>query len=142
MTNEEIFNKLSDVKKGKYISLKKSKDLGCGVKKISDIVIRLGVVFKNMKVNEGRTDFGPLPWGHWVEGYEGLVIEHKGNYYLRVASSYSNNTKVTYMLSDKEIDRKQVVDIVGEKKLISGKPDVYNVKFQNILQLGCSDALV
>lgn len=135
MTNQEILNKLGEVKKGRYISLKKKKDLGEGVVKISDLVIRLGVEFANMKINEGR-EVGALPWGHWVEGLEGLVIEHKGNYYLRVASAYSNTNKSTYYLNDKPISKEEVVAMLGEKKVQSGNPDVYNIKFENILELG------
>ena len=135
MTNNEILAKLSQAKKGKYIQLSKIKDLGNGVTKVSDLVIRLGVDYANMKINEGR-EVGSLPWGHWVEGLEGLVIEHKGNYYLRVASAYSNNGKCVYLLNGNEISKEEVVSLVGEKKLESKALDVYNIKFENILELG------
>lgn len=135
MTNQEILNKMGNVKKGKYISLKKKKDLGNGVEKISDLVIRLGVDYANMKVAEGK-EVGSLPWGNWVEGLEGLVIEHKGNYYLRVASAYSNNGKCVYLLNGNEISKEEVVSLVGEKKLESKALNVYNIKFENILELG------
>lgn len=137
MTNQEILNKLGEVKKGRYISLKKKKDLGEGVVKISDLVIRLGVDYANMKINENReTPIQPLKWGNWVEGLEGLVIEHKGNYYLRVASSYSNTNKSTYYLNEQPISKEEVVALLGEKKVQSGNPDVYNIKFENIIELG------
>ncbi len=135
MTNEEILNKMGNVKKGKYISLKKKKDLGNGIEKISDLVIRLGVDYANMEVAKGK-EVGSLPWGNWVEGLEGLVIEHKGNYYLRVASSYSNNGKSIYLLNGNEISKEEVVNLVGEKKLESKALDIYNIKFENILELG------
>lgn len=137
MTNQEILNKLSDVKKGRYVSLKKKKDLGEGVVKISELVIRLGVDYANMKINEDRTTpIQPLKWGHWVEGLEGLVIEHKGNFYLRVASSYSNTTHSYYYKDDKQISKDEVIALIGEKKLKSVNPDVYNIKFDNIIELG------
>jgi len=134
MTTQEILNQMGNVKKGKYVSLKKKKDLGEGIEKISDIVIRLGVDYANMKVAEGK-EVGGLPWGKWVEGLEGLVIEHKGNYYLRVASSYSNNGKSIYLLNGNEISKEEVIAILGEKKVLSANPDVYNIKFENILEL-------
>lgn len=134
MTNQEILNQMGNVKKGKYVSLKKKKDLGNGIEKISDLVIRLGVDYANMKVAEGK-EVGGLPWGKWVEGLEGLVIEHKGNYYLRVASSYSNNGKSIYLLNGNEISKEEVIAILGEKKVQSANPDVYNIKFENILEL-------
>lgn len=134
MTTQEILNQMGNVKKGKYVSLKKKKDLGEGIEKISDIVIRLGVDYANMKVAEGKEVSG-LPWGKWVEGLEGLVIEHKGNYYLRVASSYSNNGKSIYLLNGNEISQEEVIATLGEKKVLSANPDVYNIKFENILEL-------
>ena len=134
MTTQEILNQMGNVKKGKYVSLKKKKDLGNGIEKISDLVISLGVDYANMKVAEGK-EVGGLPWGKWVEGLEGLVIEHKGNYYLRVASSYSNNGKSIYLLNGNEISKEEVIAILGEKKVLSANPDVYNIKFENILEL-------
>lgn len=134
MTTQEILNQMGNVKKGKYVSLKKKKDLGEGIEKISDLVIRLGVDYANMKVAEGK-EVGGLPWGKWVEGLEGLVIEHKGNYYLRVASAYSNNGKSIYLLNGNEISKEEVIAILGEKKVLSANPDVYNIKFENILEL-------
>ena len=104
MTNNEILEKLATAKKGKYIQLSKIKDLGSGITKVSDLVIRLGVDYANMKINEGR-EVGGLPWGHWVEGLEGLVIEHKGNYYLRVTTAYSNNNKSYYYLNNEPISK-------------------------------------
>lgn len=137
MTNQEILNKLGNVKKGRYIALRKKKDLGEGVEKISDLVIRLGVDYANMAINKDRTTpIQPLKWGHWVEGLEGLVIEHKGNYYLRVASSYSNNGKCIYLKDGQEVSKEVVEALVGAKKLESQACDVYNIKFENIIALG------
>lgn len=140
MTNQEILNKIGNVKKGIYISLKKKKDLGEGIEKISHLVIRLGIDFANMKINEGR-EIGSLPWGHWVEGLEGLVIEHTNKqgekqYYLRVASSYANNGKCYYTKDGQEISKEEVITLIGEKKLENKALDVYNIKFENILELG------
>lgn len=135
MENQEIINKLNNIKKGRFISLKKKKDLGKGIVKVSDLVIRLGVDYSNMKASEGK-EVGSLPWGNWVKGLEGLVIENKNSYYLRVASAYSNNNKSSYYLNGEEISKEEVAKIVGEKKLVSNNPDVYNIKFENILALG------
>lgn len=136
MTNQQIINKLQTIKKGQYVSLTKIKDLGKGASKVSDMVIRLGVDFANMKVNEGRESIGSLPWGNWVNGLEGLVIEHKGNYYLRVASSYANNAKTTYYINNEEVSKEAVEELIGVKKLEGKASDVYNIKFENILALG------
>lgn len=134
MENKEIFEILPRVKKGRYVSIRKRKDLGKGVTKISDVVIRLGVNYAHMKVNEGR-EVGPLPWGHWVEGYEGLVIEHKGAYYLRVANGYTKHVKSRYFLHGEEVDESIAASVVGAAKLASSDSAVFNVRFENIVAI-------
>ena len=41
-------------------------------------------------VNKDK-EIQPLPWGKWVKGLENLVVEHKGNYYLRITSTNPND---------------------------------------------------
>ena len=140
MTNQEILTKLAEAKKGRYINLTKVKDLGQGIVKESDMVIRLGVAYSNMKINEDRQT-GQLPWGHWVEGLENLVIEHKGNFYLRISSTDPANPEsgadvvaTRYLKDGAEITKHDVLTLVGEQK--GSASPVYNVKFENILKLG------
>ena len=135
MENNEVFDRLNKAKRGRYVSIRKKKDLGKGVVKISDLVIRLGVDYANMKINEGR-QVGSLPWGHWVPGFEGFAIEHKGTFYLRVANGYTRHGKSMYFLNGVEIGRDAAVAIVGEKALSSGESAVYNIKFENIVSMG------
>ena len=97
MTNQEILTKLAEAKKGRYINLTKAKDLGQGIVKESDMVIRLGVAYSNMKINEDRQT-GQLPWGRWVEGLENLVIEHKGNFICVLVQQIQQIQKVALML--------------------------------------------
>lgn len=140
MTNQEILTKLAEAKKGRYINLTKVKDLGQGIVKESDMVIRLGVAYSNMKINENRQT-GKLPWGHWVEGLENLVIEHKGKFYLRISSTDPANPEsgadvvaTRYLKDGAEITKHDVLTLVGEQK--GSASPVYNVKFENILKLG------
>ena len=142
MTNQEILTRLAESKKGRYINLTKSKDLGQGIIKESDMVIRLGVAYANMQINEDRQT-GQLPWGKWVEGLENLVVEHKGNYYLRITSTDPANPEsgadviaTRYLMNGQEISKEQVIAIVGETKLSGSASPVYNVKFENIIKLG------
>lgn len=136
MTNKEMFEKLKNVKRGRYIVLKKTKDLGHGITKVSEMTVRLGVEYANMKVNEGRQT-GSLPWGHWVPGFEGLAIEHKGIFYLRVTSSYSKRVKSSYFdATGAEISRQEAESVVGPKKMEASNPDVYNIRFESVLSLG------
>ena len=144
MTNQEIIAKVLEAKKGRYISLCKAKDLGEGVVKETDMVIRLGVSYANMSINEGKQT-GGLKWGKWVEGLENLVLEHKGNYYLRITSTTPENPEsgadviaTRYLLNGQIISREDAIAIVGEKKMSGNASPVYNIKFENILRLGGS----
>lgn len=134
-TNTQIFNEIEKIKKGAYATLDKVKDFGNGLVKFTHMVIRLGVNYANMKVNAGK-EVGSLPWGEWVDGYEGLVIEHKGNYYLRVSDSFTNNNTSRYELNGNEITKEQATEIVGESKIASKQSSVYNIKFDNIIKVG------
>lgn len=141
MNNQEILNKLATIKNGRYISLTKSKDLGNGVTKVSKMVLRKGIKAANTTIYEDHKP-GPLPWGHWVEGLENLVIEHKGNYYLRVTSKTPENPEngadvisTNFLLNGATISQEQAIAIVGEKKMESKAAPFYNVKFDNILEI-------
>ena len=146
MTNQEILNTLATVKKGRYISLTKVKDLGDGIVKESDMRIRIGVSYANMAVNANKQT-GSLPWGTWVPGLENLVVEHKGNYYLRISSTTPENPEsgadtiaTRYIRNGQQITKEEVVAIIGEKKVASRASTVYNIKFENILRLGGAPA--
>lgn len=142
MKNQEILTKLAEIKKGRYFSLTKVKELGKGIVKESDMVIRLGVSYANMAINKDR-ETGSLPWGQWVEGLENLVVEHKGNYYLRITSTDPANPEsgadviaTRYLMEGQEISKAQVIEMIGESKLSGNASPVYNVKFENIIRLG------
>lgn len=142
MTDQQIIEKILQAKKGRYIRLTKSKDLGDGVVKESNMVIRLGVNYANMEINKDR-EIQPLKWGHWVSGLEGLVLEHKGNHYLRITSidpshpeSGADVVSTRYLRNGQPVTRDEVVDLVGEKNLASKASSVYNIKFENIISIG------
>lgn len=142
MENQEILNRLNEFKNGRYLHLTKKKDLGQGVVKISEMVLRKGVKAGNTSIYEDHQP-GPLPWGHWVEGLENIVIEHKGNYYLRLTSKTPENPEgnsdtiaTKYLLNGAEISKEEATSIVGEKKMEGKASPFYNVKFENILKLG------
>ena len=132
MTQNEILTKINTIRKGTWVKLIKAKELGNGIVKYTRMTIRLGVDYSHMK--EGREKPEPLPWGQWL--VNGLVITHKGNLYLRVANAYTKDTKSWYLKDGKEIDKSMVVAELGEKKITSSESAVYNIKFENILELG------
>lgn len=153
MTNQEIINKITEAIKGRYINFTKEKDLGKGVRKETDMKIRLGVKYANMSINQGR-DTGSLPWGHWVPNLSGLVIEHSKtdkktkkvigpNYYLRVTSctpehpdSGADILATRFYKDGREISREEAIVLVGEKKVEDSVAPVKDVKFENIIKIG------
>lgn len=142
MNAQEILQKLQNTKKGTYVSLTKIKDLGNDIIKESDMRIRVGVNYKNLKANKDK-EIQPLPWGKWVKGLENLVVEHKGNYYLRITSTNPNDLEkandviaTRYIQNGKEISKEEVINQIGEKKLTSSPSMVYNIKFDNIIRIG------
>ena len=142
MNAQEILQKLQNTKKGTYVSLTKIKDLGNDIIKESDMRIRVGVNYKNLKANKNK-EIQPLPWGKWVKGLENLVVEHKGNYYLRITSTNPNDLEkasdviaTRYIQNGKEISKEEVINQIGEKKLASSPSMVYNIKFDNIIRIG------
>ena len=132
MTKEEILNKIKTIRKGTWVNLIKCKELGNGITKYTSMTIRLGVDYSHMK--EGKENPQPLPWGQWL--ITNLVITHKEQLYLRVANAYTRNTRSWYERDGKEISKAMVVAELGEKKLESSQSAVYNIKFENILELG------
>ena len=142
MTNQEIIEKIKAARKGSYIKLTKIKDLGRGITKESDMVIRLGVRYSNLAMNAGK-ETGSLKWGHWVEGLENLVLEHKGNYYLRVTSKTPENpdegadvVATRYLKGSKALTKEMVLSEVGESVFKGSGAPVYNIKFENIVSIG------
>lgn len=135
MENQKILETIKTFKKGTYVPFTKIKDYGNGLVKETDMVIRLGISYQNMEINKDRV-VEPLPWGSWVPGLENYVIEHKGNYYLRINSTNSHIAKSKYLLNNVEITKEVAETYINPKKLQSKESPVYNVKFENIISIG------
>lgn len=154
MTNKEIITKVKEAVKGRYINFTKEKELDKGYRKVTDMVIRLGVNYSHMKINAEK-ETGSLPWGHWVPGLENLVIEHTKvdkktgeelgtSYYLRISSCTPEHPDSGadvvatryYDVQGKEVTKDEVISAIGEKKMESHASAVYNVKFENIIKIG------
>lgn len=141
MTNNEILERLSSIRNGAYLKVTKEKDLGQNIKKISTLKLRKGVKTNNMSIYKDK-QVGPLPWGNWVEGLENLVIEYKGNYYLRLVSTDPENIgsgkdiiSTQYLLNDMVVNKNEVISILCENKIKSKGSPIYNIKFENILAI-------
>jgi len=135
MNNEQILVKLKEFKKGTYVNLVKTKTYKKGVVKITAMVMRLGVDYSHMKANLDKV-CGPLPYGKWLENFEGFVITHNNNLYLRIATTYVHKSDSKYYYNGNEITKEEAIAIEGASQFKSSTSDVYNIKFENIVQLG------
>ena len=78
-----------------------------------------------------------LSYGKWIPGQEKYLIEHKGQIYLRVASS-PNKSVNTYFIngvpSTKEEAEKMC--LASEFKKGGETPSVMNIKIESIVNIG------
>ena len=136
MNFNEVKEVIRNTKKGTFTPIHKVKDLGKGVIKHTYMLMRMGIDYSNMKVNQGR-EIGELPWGSW--NLFPWIIEHKGKFYLRIYNAYVDNAKAHsyFEYEGHEISKEQAIEIVGEKKVVGSAPsDVYVVAFENIVSIG------
>jgi hypothetical protein len=134
MTEEEILNIINEKRNG-TIELVKTKDFGKGIIKETSMSVELGVEYKTLveaKEYEAK-EHHHLPWGHWLEGYENLIIEHKDSYYLRVSNAKTTGSR--YMIDGVETDPETAEKLIAPSKLKSSESVVFNIKFENIKQI-------
>ena len=102
MNTNAIIMKLNNKNNGQFFKISWMSDVpitasakarGQVVYKYTTGTVRKGINYANqksvqMKVqNEGKVLTHELPWGHWMEGHEGLLIEHKGKTYVRATAT-------------------------------------------------------
>lgn len=152
MKLDELLTVLETIKKGAYVSITKRKDYGKGVTKITRMRTRIGCDYSKMKhviekriesqtigrdMSDGTTG-GSLPWGNWVVGLEKLIIEHKGNYYLRIAECYTKGVASKhsqYYYNGEPVSKDSIVDKVAPSKLKTYASDVYTIKLDDIISI-------
>ena len=134
MNREDILNIINDRRNG-TIELVKTKDFGKGIIKETSMTVELGVEYKTLveaKEYEAKESHS-LPWGHWLEGYENLIIEHKDTYYLRVANPKTVGSR--YVIDGVETDSETAEKLIPASKLKSSESKIYNIKFDNIKEI-------
>lgn len=134
MVKEDVLNIINEKRNG-TIELVKIKDFGKGIIKETTMTVELGVEYKTLveaKEYEAKEKHS-LPWGHWLEGYENLIIEHKDAYYLRVANPSVTGSK--YVVNGVETDPETAEKLIAPSKLKSSESVIYNIKFENIKQI-------
>ena len=121
--------------------LKAAKDQNVTAYKMTSAQCRKEISYAAQKSVQAKVQRGyqlthELPWGKWVEGYEGLLIENKGINYVRLYFG-PNKSETKYYLNGKEVtynDLKESGMIQNGyfNKKSSERPDCITVKVDNI----------
>lgn len=123
MNRNMMLKVLQNKNKGQWMICRWTSDLpikamykkqGVVVNKTTTATVRVGISYQNMKsvqakVNRGHELKHELSWGKWSEEYPGLLIEHKGNTYLRMYNS-PNKPKSSYFLNGKPISKEELIN--------------------------------
>lgn len=105
-----------------------------------------GKVVNARLVREGKEpifESGELPWGSWVEGYEGTLLTHKDKFYLRYYPMNNNNVQVLYLLDGRVATAEETADILSfvqkskasEQGGLTKKVIVRSINVENIVSL-------
>lgn len=139
MNTNAIIMKLNNKNNGQFFKISWMSDVpitasakahGQVVYKYTTGTVRKGINYANqksvqMKVqNEGKVLTHELPWGHYVEGYEGLLIEHKGKTYVRLYTT-PNKFKSQFFLNGRPIEREELKKLGIVQNSYWNKPDGY-----------------
>ena len=109
---------------------------GMDVRKRVEAVVRTGIDYQNLAVNEGRKT-GDLPYGEWAVFPH--IITHKGREYARLYLGGSK-PKATYTIDGQDATRAQVMELMtpsARKAMLEGDaPDAFNVKMEDVVSIG------
>lgn len=101
-------------------------------KTVSEVLVGKEVKYRELKesvdgLKKGELETtGKLAWGVWKVGYEGTLIEHKGNVYLRyyIVKDGSAKTTTEYTYNGKTFD---IDSVKSHLKKVSSKDDDSNL---------------
>lgn len=153
MNIEQFLKFASTYRKGSFASIvteREGKTLksaaGMSITKRSEMVVRFGVDYENLKQTGEKRETGELPsenqglpWGQWAlnGALFPYVIEHKGNYYLRC---YANRgqIKTTWFLNGEPVKKSEIAHYLqaSEKKPCEDAILTMSVKASNIRSIG------
>ena len=171
MKEAVVLNRLKEIPNGRFFKMtwkseipvyKKYADV-YEITKITTSTVRKGIRYTNTKAYKTKlyrrmleecsgTSFitplefnkkynNELPWGHYREGYENVIIDHTNkagefNSYLRLYLT-PNKPEVKYYINGKEVSKNelQALNIVSNSywERESVKDGVFNIKIKNIL---------
>lgn len=159
MNTNLVLQTLKKINKGQWFKLSYTSDVplmaqakrqGFVCYKRTTMTARYGVRYANissvkqrleMKAQAGEpvSDKHELAWGNWASGYEGIMIEHKGQNYLRIATS-PNKFKSQFFVNGEPISKEglMALGIVQPSyfKKPEQKPEVITIKMENIESIG------
>jgi hypothetical protein len=126
--------------------LKTLKTTTQSVSKRVRVGVRYGVDYANIATVRNAIEAGErgevesLPWGEWRKGREGLIIDHKGQEYCRLAAGTLRNMvrSTVYFVDGNEVDESFVrpLCLASEFRERDEAPTVFNVKPQTVLSVG------
>ena len=109
-------------------------------------VVRAGIDFANMKVNEGR-ETGPLPWGEWDDESNHTLIftrdedtNDPSKFYARV---YINRvTEAEYFVNGQQVARDEYVQylIPSKREKPASVGNIANITLDHVTEAGVSRA--
>lgn len=159
MTTESLITLMNEIGNGSWFKIKWTSDVpltaaarksGIQVFKNTEAQCRKGIAYANQKSVKEKVDAGKvlqgLPWGTWKEGHEGLLIEHKGNDYVRLYLG-PNVPHSTYTVLKQSADGMTEEKMTKEQLVASGyvlpswankkseKPEALTVKVDNVLAI-------
>ena len=142
MKKELVIQAMANNKKGTFTSFEietPQKTLSAHksdiVKKYTKMVARFGISYGNMASHKEKV-VGPLPWGQWVNGYEGYLIEHKENTYLRFYTSNVKSITNQWTLNGVETTKQWLQDNGYISKTNKEPSDTFVVNINNIISIG------
>ena len=142
MKKEQIISTIENIKKGAFYKLEiltPQKTLAAHktdiINKYTKMVARFGIEYGKMKTHKDKI-VGSLPWGEWVNGYEGYLIEHKGNTYLRFYTSAVKSMVNQYILNGVVVDKQWLQDSKYISSTNRTPSDTFVVNVNNIISIG------
>lgn len=137
-------------KKGTFLKLvyerpvaPSAKFKGINITKHVEVVCRAGVKYSHMAaVIDRRAEKSPNPYvktWEWVPGYENFIKKNikSGQLYMTFATAVNGHKTVTYTIDGVEEPIEAVKEITPPSYWSKHeKPDVFDVKFENIIKIG------
>lgn len=120
---------------------KEHQNSGIIVLKEVSTVARKGIKPWNTKIGKQKEpSTHKLPWGMWKKDYEGIILEHKDKYYVRLFLT-THQPHITYYLNGQPISKEALLNMhlvtkAGWTELDPTTQDFFCVNIDNIIEIG------